>query len=166
MIKNVELKNTFIQNISIAILSLIFLCAYISTAKSEEIIVNVDQAKLLRLSTPGTDVIIGNPSIADVAIQNSKLLVITGKSFGSTNVIVLNSDRKIITDTVISVTNDSKRVVSLYKGSARESYNCSNKCESILVIGDQNEYFQKTQKAANGKSSLATNTAEPQGGGQ
>ena len=137
-----------------------------SIVNAEEVVVRVDHAQLMYLPDAGSDVIVGNPSIADVAIQNSKLLVVTGKSFGSTNVIVLGPDRKIIADAVINVTNDDTRVVSLYKGSGRESYNCSPKCQSILVIGDKGEYFQNNQKAANGKSSLATNTAEPGANGQ
>ncbi len=129
-------------------------------AYSEEFLVRVDQVRLMDLKKSGSHVIVGNPSIADVSIQNSKLLVITGKSFGSTNVIVLGPDRKIITNTTIGVVNDDRRVVSLYKGSDRESYNCSPKCQSILVIGDQGEYFQNNQKAASGKSSLANSNAE------
>jgi Flp pilus assembly secretin CpaC len=35
------------------------------------------------------EVIIGNPTIADVSVQGGNLLVVTGKSFGVTNIISL-----------------------------------------------------------------------------
>ena len=54
----------------------------ISAAAAEDLIVKYDQSQLWRLERPIAEIIIGNPTIADVTIQSNDLLVVTGKSFG------------------------------------------------------------------------------------
>ena len=44
--------------------------------------VNVNMARILRISAPAATVIIGNPGVADVTIQDPQTLVLTGKSYG------------------------------------------------------------------------------------
>ncbi len=44
-----------------------------------------DQAKVIKMPDRATTIVIGNPLIADVAIQPGGLAVVTGKSFGDTN---------------------------------------------------------------------------------
>src|SRR6185295_6796638 len=48
---------------------------------ADDLIVKYDQSQLLRLPRPASEIIIGNPAIADIAIQSGNLLVVTGKSF-------------------------------------------------------------------------------------
>ena len=63
-------------------------------AANNGVAVLVDQATLVRLDRPAAEIVVGNPSIADVSVQSSKLLVITGKSFGETNLIVMDARRQ------------------------------------------------------------------------
>ena len=70
--------------------------SYPSTASAaEDLIVNYDQSQLVRLPRPAAEIIIGNPAIADVNVQNGNLLVVTGKTFGITNLIVLDAQRNV-----------------------------------------------------------------------
>ncbi|MEZ5799399.1 MAG: pilus assembly protein N-terminal domain-containing protein [Nitratireductor sp.] len=57
----------------------------------EPVTVIVDRAKVFRISRPAATVIIGNPSIADATVEDEKTLVLTGRSFGVTNLIVLDA---------------------------------------------------------------------------
>src|SRR5437868_15008964 len=52
---------------------------------SHDIRVPLDQAVFVRLGAPAEGVSIGNPSIAGVSVQNSRMLFVTGRSYGSTN---------------------------------------------------------------------------------
>ena len=54
---------------------------------TDDLIVKYDQSHLLRLPRPAAEIIIGNPAIADISVQFGNLLVITGKTFGITNII-------------------------------------------------------------------------------
>ena len=79
-------------------------------ARAADLIVNYDQAQLLRLPRPVAEVVIGNPSVADVSVQGGNLLVVTGKTFGVTNVIALDAERNIIQDQRVVVERDENSV--------------------------------------------------------
>ncbi len=141
---------------SVMLIIFFFIAGFQSSAFAEQFTVSIDQAKLLHLEKQSAAVIVGNPSIADVSVQNGKLLVVTGKSYGSTNVIVLDSERKIVTNKIINVTDNQKQVVQLYKGSLRQSYNCTDKCSTVMSIGDEPEYTKNIYTATSNKSALVS----------
>lgn len=141
----------------------LFVVIPLSSAKAQDLIVKYDQSQLLRLPRPVAEIIIGNPTIADVTVQANNLLVVTGKTFGITNVIMLDADRNIIQDQRILVTRDEVRSLQLMKGTKRESYNCAPQCNPSLVIGDDPAYFGKTV-ASNTTKIRATETAAEKGG--
>jgi len=60
---------------------------------ADDLIVKYVQSRLLRLPHPASEIIIGNPAIVDIAIQSGNLLVVSGKSFGITNIIALDAER-------------------------------------------------------------------------
>ena len=124
-------------------------------AKAADLVVAYDQSQLLRLPRPVSSVIIGNPSIADVAIQGGNLLVVTGKTFGITNIIALDEERNIIQDQRIIVQRDDVRTVNLTKGGKRESYSCTPNCSPTLTIGDDTDYFDTISKHASTKTSFS-----------
>src|ERR1700730_2459473 len=133
-----------------------------SEARAADLMVRYDQSQLLRLPRPATEVIIGNPSIADVAIQGGNLLVVTGKSFGVTNIIALDAQRNVVQDQRVVVDHDDLRTLSLYKGTKRESYTCTPDCSPTITVGDGMEDFDAIAKSAQQKSSSsAANVDRP-----
>jgi Flp pilus assembly secretin CpaC len=131
-----------------------------SEARAADLMVRYDQSQLIRLPRPASEVIIGNPSIADVAIQGGNLLVVTGKSFGVTNIIALDAQRNVIQDQRVIVDHDDLRTLSLYKGAKRESYTCTPDCSPTITVGDGIEYFDAISKSAQAKSNNATNNVD------
>jgi Flp pilus assembly secretin CpaC len=134
-------------------------------ARAGDLMVRYDQSQLIRLPRPATEVIIGNPSIADVAIQGGNLLVVTGKTFGITNIIALDAERNIIQDQRIIVQRDEVRTVNLTKGGQRQSYSCTPNCSPTLTIGDDTTYFDQISKHASTKTKFSDGTGSP-GNGQ
>lgn len=120
-------------------------------AAASDLIVKYDQSQLLRLPRPVSEIIIGNATIADVTVQSSDTLVVTGKSFGITNVIVLDADRNVIQDQRVLVVRDEAKTVNLQKGGKRESYNCTPQCNPSLVVGDDSGYFETVAKTSERK---------------
>ncbi len=80
---------SFIPRLTLAGLALASAMAAVP-AKADPIEVVVDRAKVMRIARPADIVIIGNSAIADATIQDSQTLIITGHSFGTTNLIVLD----------------------------------------------------------------------------
>lgn len=127
----------------------------VQTAEASDLIVRYDQSQLLRLPRPVSEVIIGNSSIADVTVQAGNLLVVTGKTFGVTNIIALDEQKNVIQDQRVIVQRDEARVVNLHKGSQRRSYTCSPTCTPTITIGDDNEFFDQISKHASTKKSFS-----------
>jgi Flp pilus assembly secretin CpaC len=139
--------------------------AGLQPAAAADLIVRYDQSQLLRLPRPASEVVIGNPSIADISLQGGNLLVVTGKTFGITNVIALDADRNVIQDQRVVVERDDRRVVNLHKGSARSTYSCTPNCETNLTIGDDKTYFETVSKHNTEKTRFSEGAADG-GGGQ
>jgi Flp pilus assembly secretin CpaC len=110
---------------------------------SEPISVKVNMARILRISAPAATVIIGNPIVADVTIQDPQTLVLTGKSYGETNLIVLDSLGNPIADTTISVVQGEADILTVYMGTARTSLSCKPVCQPTITLGDDGDFSQK-----------------------
>jgi hypothetical protein len=103
----------------------------------------IDQARLIRLKRDTTQIIIGNPAIADVSAQDSRLLVITGKSYGTTNLIALDAEGREILSARLAVREGDARQVTLYRGTSRQSYHCAPDCQRTLSLGDDKAAFEQ-----------------------
>lgn len=147
----------FLQHVALVTGAVLVLAAILLSghAKAADLVVVYDQSQLLRLPRPVSSVIIGNPSIADVEIHGGNLLVVTGKTFGVTNIIALDDQRNIIQDQRIVVSRDQVSTVNLSKGSERESYSCTPNCSPTLTIGDDEQYFAKISGHAQTKTKFS-----------
>lgn len=124
-------------------------------ATAADLIVRYDQSQLLHLPRPASEVIVGNPSIADVTLQDGNLLIVTGKTFGITNVIALDAAHNVIQDQRIMVERDDSKTVNLHKGSTRFTYACTPNCEPTLTIGDDKDFFSAVQTANSQKTKFS-----------
>jgi hypothetical protein len=144
-----------LSNVGLALLAAATGLAALSVSptrgNAQDIIARFDQSQIIRLPRPVAEIIIGNPMIADVAIQSSNLLVVTGKSFGLTNIIALDADRNVILDQRVMVQRDSARLLYLTKAGKRQTYNCSPQCNPTLTVGDDNAYFEATARTSQQK---------------
>ena len=129
-------------------------------AVAGDLVVHYDQSQLLRLPRPAVEVIVGNPSIADVSLQGGNLLVVTGKTFGITNVIALDADRNVIQDQRVLVERDERRMVNLHKGSTRFTFSCTPNCEPNLTIGDDQDFFGLISKHNTEKTKFSASASE------
>jgi Flp pilus assembly secretin CpaC len=107
---------------------------------SEPVVVRMDQAKLLKLPEKTATLVIGNPLIADVAVQPGGIMVVTAKSYGTTNLVALDRAGTTLMEHPIQVVGPVDHVV-LYRGIERESYSCLPNCERRILIGDSQLYF-------------------------
>ena len=130
----------------------------------EPIHVSVDRAKIMRIARPATTIILGNPSIADASVQNEQTLVITGKSFGSTNLIVLDADGQPIADEVLMVRAAEESSVIVYRGAKRQTLTCAPICQPAISVGDDQELFDQTEKQVKSRNGIAR--TEAGGGGE
>ena len=122
----------------------------------ESVAVMIDHAKVLRLPERTQTVIVGNPIIADVSVQKNGVLVLTGKSYGRTNLIALDGAGALIAESMITVQASSDAVVTVQRGLDRESYSCTPNCQPSMLLGDAGKYFGEVGAQAGQRNSLAS----------
>ncbi|MDC9700840.1 MAG: pilus assembly protein N-terminal domain-containing protein [Alphaproteobacteria bacterium] len=111
---------------------------------AETLVVNIDEAKLVRLSSPAKSIVIGNPMIADAIAQSPQTLIVTGKSNGRTNLIIMDAENHEISRYNINVRVSQSFRITVYKGPLqRQSLSCSPQCNPVPMPGDSTEYMDK-----------------------
>jgi Flp pilus assembly secretin CpaC len=139
----------------------ILLCPAAASAEFpvDAIAVNVDQAKLVRLPGRVSTIVVGNPLIADVTLQNGGVIVVTGKGYGATNFIAMDRSGEVLVDRVIQVEGPTDQLVTIYRGVERESYSCMPICQRRVTLGDGDTYFKSVIDQAGSLSSQASGSA-------
>jgi Flp pilus assembly secretin CpaC len=130
---------------SLALALGLFATISLAPAKASEALnVVLDQATIMKLPDKVATIVVGNPLIADVAVQSGGLVVVTGKGYGSTNVIALDRTGTVLMERSIVVSGPVGPTVQVYRGIQRETYSCTPNCERRITLGDSADYFTAT----------------------
>jgi len=123
----------------------ILVTAFVTHAIAQEPIeAPLDQGVIMKLPERAATVVIGDPLIADISIQPGGLAVITGRSYGATNFIVMDHDGAVLLEKNIEVTGPIGAVVVVYRGVARNTYSCAPECQPRITLGDDKDYFDRS----------------------
>jgi Pilus formation protein N terminal region len=123
--------------------------------------VEVDESQLMTLpSIPGA-IIVGNPAIADVTVQGTKL-ILHGRGFGQTTLTILDLDGNQIANFQVIGKHTQVSNVAVFRGADRYSYSCAPYCESEIQVGDKLDYTSGliVQSTAKLELSTGSKTAE------
>jgi Flp pilus assembly secretin CpaC len=112
------------------------LVVFAAPAAARDIRVALDQAFPIRLSEAAEGVAIGNPSIAGVTVQNDMFLFVTGRSYGSTNLVVVGANGRVLYSGRVVVTPDETDVVMVTRGNETARLECTPLCRPRPDIGD------------------------------
>ena len=133
--------------------------AAIAEPSANTVSVNVDQARLVKLPARVATIVVGNPLIADVALQAGGVIVVTGKGYGATNFIAMDRTGEVLVDRLIQVEGPTDQLITVYRGIDRESYSCMPICQRRITLGDGDTYFKATMDQAGTLSGQASNAA-------
>ncbi|WP_332681376.1 pilus assembly protein N-terminal domain-containing protein [Bosea sp. (in: a-proteobacteria)] len=125
-------------------------------AGPDTVIVNVDHAKVVRLPEKAQTVIVGNPAIADVTVQRNGVMVVTGKSFGVTNLIALDASGTLLAESFVRVRAATDSVLTVQRGLERESYSCAPVCQPTARLGDVKRFFDEVGGQASARNAAAS----------
>ncbi len=131
----------------------------LAETSANPIAVNVDQARLVKLPARVATIVVGNPLIADVALQAGGVIVVTGKGYGATNFIAMDRAGEVLVDRVIQVEGPTDQLITVYSGIDRESYSCMPICQRRITLGDGDTYFKSAMDQAGNLSSQAGSSA-------
>jgi Pilus formation protein N terminal region len=116
--------------------------AAVAQAPANVISMPVDEVRVVTFPAAVKTVYVGNPTIADVTIIDSRHVFLQAKSFGSTNVLALDNRGRQIVEERVTVFNNQNAIVTLQRGPARTTLNCAGeRCEVQPTAGDEAQPF-------------------------
>ena len=124
-------------------------CLTPAQAESGGIAVTMNQAKIVKLSRDADTIVIGNPLIADAAVKDPRTIVITGKGFGVTNFVVLDSKGGAIVDEQVVVSRSVAETIRIYRRAEVQTLSCTPFCESAFKSDAEIKSEQETAAANN-----------------
>ncbi len=127
-------------------------------AKAGELWLTMDQVRAFELSKPISSVVIGNPSIADVTVQDNEQIFLHAKAPGLTNMYFYDLEGKRIDNVIIRVQSATGNMLVLHRGTDQQTYSCAKNCEPTVQVGDSQTAFAgaMSQAAAKAASLSAT----------
>jgi len=120
----------------VAVLAGLLAPTCVSAGAHDLVTVSVDRARIARIPEKTQTLVIGQPGIADVTmLKNSGMGVITGKSFGETNLIALDAEGNMLGEWTIRVGAEQADLL-VQSGLNRESYICAPNCLPTVELSD------------------------------
>ncbi|MCP1198771.1 pilus assembly protein N-terminal domain-containing protein [Notoacmeibacter sp. MSK16QG-6] len=111
----------------------------VAAQAAEGISIDKGNARIVKLVEPAETVIVGEPTVADVTVKDSRTLVLTGRTYGSTNLVVFNAAGEPIVDQPVIVSRQGKGSVRLYRRDDVEMMTCLPVCEKDTIGGTDGE---------------------------
>ena len=124
----------------IAPLAALTFCA---SAHTQNLTVEANKSIGVHIRGDAASVVIGNPNIADVSVHDENLVFITGRTFGTTNLLVYNIDGRQLYSGDVTVTTNNTSLVVVNRAGENHTYDCAPNCKSVLAIGDEILYFER-----------------------
>jgi len=146
-------------SISLASATLLCPAAALAEVSDDTIAVNVDQARLVKLPARVATIVVGNPLIADVALQAGGVIVVTGKGYGATNFIAMDRSGEVLVDRLIQVEGPTDQLITVYRGIDRNTYSCMPICQRRVTLGDGDNFFKSAMDQAGNLSNQAGGSA-------
>jgi Flp pilus assembly secretin CpaC len=110
----------------------------------------MDEVRTITFPKPVATIYVGNPSIADINMIDSRHAFILGKGYGNTNMLALDHDGTQVSNTHISVLAREDATVTLQKGASRVTYSCTARhCEATPQPGDGKDAFDSESSQIN-----------------
>jgi len=119
-------------------MALVAMSSLQAQATEDVIRVFMDHARIIKLDRNVSKVIIGNANVADVAVSDPQTIVLTGKSYGTTNLVILDQAGDAIVDERILVSVDEANTLRVFKQTSRSVYSCSPACEEHVPTATAN----------------------------
>ena len=153
-----------------AALALLAVAAQVSPAAAATISAIIDQGVRITLPAGARDVMIGNPAIADINIVDSRTAIIQGRSYGATNLMIIDARGRTLQNSQVVVSAASGNHVSLYRGPGAgaavanvANYACAPRCERTPMPGEIDSEYNRysmpfssyAQRAAEARRAVA-----------
>ena len=139
------------------------LAASTQTAAAEQLWLTMDQVRPYKLENPAQSIVVGNPAIADVTVQDNSNVLLFGKAPGLTNIFIFDENGEAVKNIIIRVRTPSSDMMTVHRGIARTTYNCTTNCEATVTVGDSDTAFNNVSSQVQSKYSQASSMSKGNG---
>ena len=152
------------------VLSVVVFGAAGAEGKMAETHMNIDwrEAQIVALDGAATSIVIGDPTVVDVTLEDPHTLILFGKSPGETNLLVFGSDHKLMLNSSVTVSPETARHVSVYGSpkntSAETLFSCGSRCVRVMSPTDKIRITSSSSSGSNASTDTSTGTqSQPAG---
>jgi hypothetical protein len=153
----------------LVLLPMLLVFASLSARAEDRLDVTWREARVVRLAKPATSVIVGDPTVADVTLDDPTTVVVFGKAPGETNLIVLSGSQEMLFDWPLVVSPSNTRHVTVLNASSDPAptevlYSCGNeRCARVLSPSDIafSASSSSTSSSSSDNSKSANSSSEP-----
>jgi Pilus formation protein N terminal region len=93
--------------------------------------VDFNGSRRVMLHGAAATVFVADPAVADVTMIDPHSLILLGKGYGVTQVLVTDLSGHTLMDARVAVVGSDAGRVTIYRGQAAQDYHCSSRCETI-----------------------------------
>lgn len=137
----------------------LFSLAAAGAARADQIWLTMDQVRPYILEKPAGEIVVGNPAIADVTVQDKRRLLLFGKAPGQTNLYIFDDNGETIDNLIVRVESNSANMLIMHKGASRTTFSCASQCEPTITVGDGGAAFDSVSQQVQQKLSQAREAA-------
>jgi hypothetical protein len=139
-----------------------------AAAMADGLNINWREARVVKLAKPADSLVVGDPTVVDVTLQNPTTVVVFGKAPGETNLVVLTKDQELLLDWPVIVSPVNARHVTVLNAQGTEDaptevlYACgTERCARVLSPTDVqfNASASSSTTSDTGASTTSSTTA-------
>lgn len=93
--------------------------------------IELNQSRRVALHGTAANVFVADPAVADVAMIDSHSVIVLGKGYGVTQVLVTDHAGHTLMDSSVAVVGSDRGRVTVYRGETAMDYHCSSRCETL-----------------------------------
>jgi exosome complex RNA-binding protein Rrp42 (RNase PH superfamily) len=134
------------------------LCAGVAVAAEHRL--SMDQVRVLTFKRPFKSVSVGNALVADATVIDETHVFITGREFGTTNIVAIDEEGNLVGDEIITVTTSQGNMVTLTRGNQWYTLSCNfGRCDVKPTPGDDPFRYEPDSRAITTRETQSTDAA-------
>ena len=148
-----------IKSIVFAVLTLCASAGAAMAAAGGAMTVELNESRRIPLTGTAATVVVGDPTVADVSMVDSHSVIVLGRGFGATQLVVTDRNGRTLLAGTVSVVGPERGHVTLTRGVESTEYGCfGDRCHPLTA--------PRLSNGGSSGSSASPAPAAPIGGGE
>ena len=107
-----------------------------AAAQSVSTVIHLNQSRRIALHGAAANVIIGDATVADVTVVDAHSIILSGKGYGATDVLVMDRAGRTLLDDHVMVGAQEAGFVTIHRGPDSVEYSCTPRCQALAPPKD------------------------------